>query len=312
MKAFVFDPLWDDLITDDLLSKLEAGGVEIIVSKDIAPISDCAALFEGDDERILCVNPDYVGWKLTADDYNKIPNLKAILGAATSFSWINDSYAKSNGITIANVRNFSTQAVAEWAVTMMFNVARQVPRLIKDGFPLDFDKDFMKYRGVELHGKTAAVIGLGHNGTAIAERLKGLGLNVVYWSKNTRNETYEYRELSDIFDTADVILPTYAHNKDTDALITDELLSKLKPSAILIDIIELENKDKIVELVKNGKIFGYGFEAKPNTFDKYEGNIWAAPAYAWVTDGSMNNVMSKWVENMVNAASGKFPNKVSK
>lgn len=311
MKAFVFDPLWDDLITDDLLGRLKTGGVELVVTKEIAPISDCAALFEGDDERILCVNPDYVGWKLTADDYNKIPNLKAILGAATSFSWIDDSYAKSNGITIANVRNFSTQAVAEWAVTMMFNVARQVPRLIKDGFPLDFDKDFMKYRGVELHGKTAAVIGLGHNGTAIAERLKGLGLNVVYWSKNTRNETYEYRELSDIFDTADVILPTYAHNKDTDALITDELLSKLKPSAILIDIIELENKDKIVELVKNGKIFGYGFEAKPNTFDKYEGNVWAAPAYAWVTDGSMNNVMTKWVENMVNAANGKFPNKVN-
>lgn len=312
MKAFIFDPLWDDLITNDLLGKLKASGVELVVTKEIAPIGDCSALFEGDDERILCVNPDYVGWKLTADDYNKIPNLKAILGAATSFSWIDDSYAKSNGITIANVRNFSTQAVAEWAVTMMFNVARQVPRLIKDGFPLDFDKDFMKYRGVELHGKTAAVIGLGHNGTAIAERLKGLGLNVVYWSKNTRNETYEYRELSDIFETADVILPTYAHNEETDALITDELLSKLKPSAILIDIIELGNKDKIIELVKNGKIFGYGFEAKPHTFDKYEGNVWAAPAYAWVTDGSMNNVMTKWVENMVNAASGKFPNKVSK
>ncbi len=312
MKAFIFDPLWDDLITDDLQGKLKAGGVELVITKEIAPISSCTELFEGNDERILCVNPDYVGWKLAADDYKNIPNLKAILGAATSFSWIDDSYANTNGITIANIRNFSTQAVAEWAVTMMFNVARQVPRLIKDGFPLDFDKDFMKYRGIELHGKTAAVIGLGHNGTAIAERLKGLGLSVVYWSKNTRNETYEYRELSEIFKTADVILPTYAHNEETDALITDELLSKLKPSAIVIDIIELENKDKVIELVKNGKIFGYGFEAKPNTFDKYEGNIWAAPAYAWVTDGSMNNVMTKWVENMVNAASGKFPNKVNK
>lgn len=312
MKAFIFDPLWDDLITDDLQGKLKAGGVELVVTKKIAPISSCPELFEGNDERILCVNPDYVGWKLAADDYKNIPNLKAILGAATSFSWIDDSYANTNGITIANVRNFSTQAVAEWAVTMMFNVARQVPRLIKDGFPLDFDKDFMKYRGIELHGKTAAVIGLGHNGTAIAERLKGLGLNVVYWSKNTRNETYEYRELGEIFKTADVILPTYSHNDETDALITDELLSELKPSAIVIDIIELENKDKVIELVKNGKIFGYGFEAKPNTFDKYEGNIWAAPAYAWVTDGSMNNVMTKWVENMVNAANGKFPNKVNK
>ena len=311
MKAFIFDPLWDELVTDELLNKLKSSDIELTVTKEIAPLSKCSKLFEGDDERILCVNPDYVSWKLASDDYKDIPNLKAILGAATSFSWIDAEYANANGITIANVRNFSTQAVAEWAVTMMFNVARQVPRLIKDNFPLDFDKDFMKYRGIELHGKTAGIIGLGHNGTAIAERLKGLGLNVVYWSKNTRNDDYEYRELSEIFETADVIMPTFAHNDEADELITDELLGKLKPSAIIIDIVELENKDKVAELVKDGKIFGYGFEAKPGSFDKYEGNVWAAPAYAWVTDGSMNNVMTKWVENMVDAANGKFPNKVS-
>ena len=153
MKAFVFDPLWDELVTDKLLAKLKDAGVELAVTKDIAPISDCEALFAGDEERILCVNPDYVGWKLTVDDYKDIPNLKAILGAATSFSWIDASYANDNRITIANVRNFSTQAVAEWAITMLLNLARQTPRLIKDNFPLDFDKDFMKYRGIEIKGK---------------------------------------------------------------------------------------------------------------------------------------------------------------
>jgi glycerate dehydrogenase len=311
MKVFIFDPLWNDLITEDLQGKLRDSDIELIVTTKIAPIIDNAALFEGDDERIICVNPDYVNWKLKSDDYKNIPNLKAILGAATSFSWIDASYANDNGITIANVRSFSTQAVAEWAIAMLFNVSRQVPRLIKDGFPLDFDKDFMKYRGLELHGKTAAIIGLGHNGIAIAERLKGLGLNIVYWSKNTRNNEYKFSELNDIFETADVIVPAFAHNDETDALITDELLAKLKSSAIIIDIIELKNIDKIIELVKEGKIFGYGFEAKPNSFDKYVGNVWAAPAYAWVTDGSMNNMMTKWVENMIDAASGKFPNKIN-
>jgi phosphoglycerate dehydrogenase-like enzyme len=311
MKAFIFDPLWEELITDELINKLKANNVEIIVTTKIAPLSDCTALFEGDDERIICINPDYVSWKLESDGYKNIPNLKAILGAATSFSWIDTKYANENGIAVANVRSFSTQAVAEWAITMLMNLARQTPRLIKDGFPLDFDKDFMKYRGMELHGKTAGIIGLGHNGIAIAERLKGLGLNVVYWSKNTRHDEYKYSELNDIFETADVIVPAFAHNDETDAIITDELLSKLKPSAIVIDIVELKNEDKVIELVNSGMIFGYGFEAEPKSFGNYEGNIWAAPAYAWVTDGSMNNVMTKWVDNMVNAANGKFPNRVN-
>jgi len=311
MKAFIFDPLWDELVTDELLHKLQESNVELFVTKDIAPLSQCSELFQGDEERVLCVNPDYVGWKITSEDYMSIPNLKAIWGAATSFSWIDASYANSNNIAIVNVRNFSTQAVAEWAVTMLFNVARQTPRLIKDGFPLDFDKDFMKYRGIELHGKTAGIIGLGNNGVAIAERLKGLGLRVVYWSKNSRNNDFQYTELGEIFENADVIVPAFAHNDETDSLITAELLSNLKSTAIVIDIIELSNRDVIIDLVKNGKIFGYGFEAKPGSFDKYDGNVWAAPAYAWVTDGSMNNVMTKWVENMVDACKGMYPNKVN-
>lgn len=311
MKAFIFDPLWDTLVTNELKAKLTDSGLEVVVTKEIAPITENRALFEGNEERILCVNPDYVGWKLAVDDYKNIPNLKAILGAATSFSWIDASHANENGITIANVRNYSTQAVAEWAITMLFNLARQTPCLIRDGFPLDFDKDFMKYRGIELKGKTAGIIGLGHNGVAIAERLKGLGLNVIYWSRSTRNGDYKYTELDDILTNADIIVPAFVHNDETDALITDELLGKLKSSAIIIDIIGLKNKDKIIDLVKNGKIFGYGFEAGPKSFNEYEGNIWAAPAYAWVTDGSMNNMMTKWVENMANAAQNNFPTKVN-
>lgn len=313
MKAFVFDPLWDELITDDLTKKLEASGLELVVTKEIAPLSENKALFEGDDERILCLNPDYVGWKLTSNDYKDIPNLKAILGAATSFSWIDTKYTAENNIPVCNIRNFSTEAVSEWAVTMLFNVARQVPCLIKDGFPLDFDKDFMKYRGVELKGKTAGVIGLGHIGSAIAERLQGLGMNVVYWSKSPKDTSYEYRELADLFATADVILPTMALNDETKTLITPELLETMKSSAIFISVVhELFDEQVVLDMVKNGKLFGFGFEASPASFEKYEGNVWAAPAYAWVTDGSMNNSMTKWVENMVNAAEDEFPTRVDR
>lgn len=260
----------------------------------------------------MCVNPDYVGWQLSSDDYKDIPSLKAILGAATSFSWIDTTYADRHNIPVCNIRNFSTEAVAEWAITMMLNVARQSPRIIKDGFPLDFDKDFMKYRGVELHGKTVGIIGLGNNGSAIAKRCAGLGMNVIYWSRSSSDNAYKKVELGELFLSADVIFPAFAKNDESNALITDELLASVKPSAMIIDIIELdENKEGILRMVKEGRLFGYGFEAKPASFNEYEGNVWAAPAYAWVTDGSMHNAMTKWVDNMVNAAQGNFPNKVN-
>lgn len=312
MKAFIFDPLWDELVTDELENRLQEAGIEAVITKEIAPLADCTGLYEGDEERLLCINPDYVGWKLTPDDYKDIPNLKGIFGAATSFSWIDSSLATEKNIPVCNIRGFSSEAVAEWAIMMMLNVARQTPRLIKDGFPLDFDKDYMKYRGVEVHGKTAGIIGLGNIGKAIAKRCAGLGMKVVYWSPNSRVDECEYKELESLIAESDVIFPAIAINEQTKDLLTNQLLDSVKPSAMMINIVNgVIDHDFLAEKVQNGSLYGLGFEAKPGTFNDYEGNVWAAPAYGWVTDNSMYGTEEKWVENMVNATHGKFPNRVN-
>jgi lactate dehydrogenase-like 2-hydroxyacid dehydrogenase len=313
MKAFIFDPLWDELVTDDLLTKVKDSGLEIIVTKEIEPLRDCKQLFEGDEPRILCLNPDYVSWKLSGEDYKDAPNLKAILTASTGFEWVEQNVANERNIPICNILNFSTQAVAEWAVMMMFNLARQTPRLIKDNYPLDFDKDFMKYRGIQLKGKTAGIIGLGHIGGAIAEACKGLGMNVIYYSRSSTNDDYEQVSLEQLMSTADVIFPTAAKNPETLALITDDHVKSMKESAILIDIAHgLFNKDVITDMVARGDLFGYGFEGKPNEFTKFEGNVWAAPAYAWTTFESMHNSVVLWTDNMVSATQNEFPTRVNK
>ena len=188
----------------------------------------------------------------------------------------------------------------------------QVPRLIKDDFPLDFDKDFMKYRGVELHGKKVGIIGLGTIGNEIAKRCAGLGMEVRYWSHSPKQNGYTSIELAALIAESDFIFPTMAVNDETKSLLNDALMQTMKPSAILISIVHgLFNEDLIVEMVKQGKLYGFGFEAEPQSFKNYTGNIWAAPSYAWATDGSMHNSMVLWVDNMVNASKGRFPNKVN-
>lgn len=311
MKAYIFDPTWDQLVTDELTKQLADAGIEPVITKDIAPLSECKAMFEDQEPKLLCLNPDYVGWKLPSEDYKDIPNLQAILHASTSFSWLDVSAANEKNIPICNIRNFSTQAVAEWGITMMY-VARQIPRLVKDDFPLDFDKDFMKYRGMDLHGKTVGVIGLGHIGSAIAERCKGLGMNVTYWSKSSKDDAYTYVELEDLFKNSDIVFPTMALNEETKGLITNTLLDNMKPTAMFISVVhELFDEKHILDMVKDSKLFGFGYEAPPASFDKYEGNVWAAPAYGWVTEGAMHNSIVAFVQNMVDAKDGKFPHKVN-
>jgi glycerate dehydrogenase len=312
VKAFIFDPLWDELITESLIKSLDDAGIEPIITKEIAPLYENNELFVGDEPRILCINPDYIGWKLSADDYKDIPNLKAILVASTGFEYIDQTVANERDIPICNIRHFNNESVAEWAVMMMLSLARQVPRLIKDGFPLDFDKDFTKYRGIELKGKTVGVIGLGHIGEAIARRARGLGMEVLYWNREQRTSDFEYASISDIFAKADVVFPALAKNSETLTLIDGSHLKSLKDTAIVVDVVHgLFSHEVLSEMVAEGKLFGFGFEAEPKSFQEYKGNVWAAPAYAWATDKSMQNSMQKWVENMVQASTEQFPQRVN-
>ena len=313
MKAFIFDPLWDELVTAELLTKIKDSGLEVVVKREIAPLRECKELFEGNEERLLCLNPDYVSWQLPSSEYKDIPNLKAILIASTGFEWVEQDVANERNIPICQIIDFSTQAVAEWAVMIMFNLARQTPRLIKDGFSLDYGDDFMKYRGVQLKGKTAGIIGLGHIGSAIAEACKGLGMNVVYWSKTSVNDAYRKVSLEYIMSEADVIFPAVAKNAETLALVTDDHIASIKKSAIIIDMAhDFFERNKVAAMVARGDLFGYGFEGKPKDFTPYEGNVWAAPSYAWTTYESMHNSTVRWVDNMVSAAKNQFPNKVNK
>jgi phosphoglycerate dehydrogenase-like enzyme len=312
MKAFIFDPLWDDLVTAELLQNLKEANVDIVVTKKIAPLNDCKELFQGNEDRLLCLNPDYVGWRLKNKDYENIPNLKGIFTESTGYEWVEPEAANRLGIPICNIIAFNTQAVAEWAIMMMLNLARQVPRLIKDGFPLDFDKDFSKYRGIQLKGKTAGIIGLGNIGSAIAERCAGLGMNVVYWSRSSTNNKYHKASLQELLATADVILPATLKNVETVKLVTDDMIRTIKKEAIIVDIVHaVFNHQLLLNMVAAGDLYGYGFEGEPKNFTKFEGNVWAAPAYAWATYESMYNSVAKLVDNIISASKKEFPTRIN-
>lgn len=253
-----------------------------------------------------------MGWKLPAEKFRNIKNLKCIITQSTSFGWIDTSFAASQNIAVCNIRNFSTDAVGDWAIMMMLNLARKIPLLLKNNFPLNFGTDFETYRGVNLQGKTAGIIGLGNIGTTIAERCMGLGMHVLYWNRTPKENKFKEAGLKEIFENADVIFPCMADNKNTHDVISDEMLHAMRSDAILVSIAhKYYNHDLVLDMVKQERLLGYGFEAEPNSFGKYQGNVWAAPAYAWCTDGSMRKSMDFFVDAIISASQGRYPNRIN-
>jgi lactate dehydrogenase-like 2-hydroxyacid dehydrogenase len=312
MKVFVFDPLWPQLNSAAHKDQLKHVGIELSVTTEADKLNANSDLFSDQSPKILAVNPDYVNWSLPSSVFKDIPNLKCIITQSTSYGWIDTDYAKSHDIAVCNIRNFSTDAVADWAVMMMLNVARKIPLLIKAKFPLNFTGDFSTYQGINLKGKTAGIIGLGNIGQAIGERCHGLGMNVIYWNRSPRNNPWKKSDLPDLFKVSDVIFPCMADTEETHHIMTDDLLKSMKPSAIMASIVhKYYNHDLVLDMVKSGRFYGYGFEADPSSFDKYDGNVWAAPAYGWCTNGSMEKAMNLFVDAIINAAAQKYPTRVN-
>jgi len=309
-SIFILSPNADTIFSRDNIRKIKNAG-NLVIVKTPQPVRKVKALFQGTQPRILALDPDFCGWKFPTPIIDQIPNLETICLQTASFDWIDIEFAKTKNIPVTNLRGFASCAVAEWAIMMALNIARKLPPVIKDKWKYDYKK----HQGIELKGKTAGIIGLGRIGKRIAEICRGLGMNVQYWSQNSRDKRFDLVTPKKLFATSNFIFPTLSKNNETKRIITDDLLLLMKTSTILVTIFPLTkiyNHELVLELAKQKKIYGYAFEEGLTPgINVHRGNILDSPTMAWVTKESQKRNSNLWTKNIINAAKGKFTNKVN-
>ncbi len=261
------------------------------------------------EEKIIVLDPDLVGWEFPNDLIEKINNLKAICLMSTAFNYIDIDFCNEKGIVVTNVPKYSTNSVAEYASFLMMAVARKLPLQMKNG-PKDDYAD--TYCGTQVRDKKIGIIGLGTIGTRVAEILTGMGMEVLYWSRTKRDSRFKYVELEELFKSVDFIFPTFSINEDTLKIITDSLINSMKPSASIISIVGTDcmNKELVLNKVKENQLYGFAFESDKESINDYEGNVMITPHYAWYTKDSLENCIEIWVQSVEGIAKGNLVNVV--
>lgn len=309
MKIYIISPNAESMLTPAQRNALDAVG-DVAIFGDSKPFDQLTELYAGDEPRIVAVDPDFSDWQFPNEVIDKIPNLQAICLQTTSYSWVDVAHAAEKGIPVVDLRGFSSVAVAEWATCMALATARRVPVVIADGWKLDYEK----HRGFELRGKTAGIVGLGNIGTAVAENMAGLGMQVQYWSRKSEDSRFNKASLEDVIRTSDVIFITIAITEDTKELITDDMLRAIKPTAVVVSITdspEIYNHTLLLDLVAHNAVGGYAFEDEKKPMGTYQGNVWNGPALGWCTSESMAKNAQQWVEAIVAATNGDYPTRVN-
>lgn len=260
--------------------------------------------------KVIAIDPDLTGWEFSNALIEKIPNLKGICLMSTSYSYIDLEFCKKRNVVVTNVPKYSTDSVAEYACFLMMAIARKIPLQIKNNLKEDFGSQYLQ---MQLKGKKAAIVGLGSIGTRIAEILHGMGMEVIYWSRKSRNGKFEYKELTEVFKTADFIFPTFAINEETKKIITDDLINSMKNTSSIVSIIgtDVFNKNLILNKVENSKLYGFAFENSNDDLNKYNGNVMVTSPYAWYTEEALENCIEIWTKSIEGVAIGNIVNEVT-
>lgn len=306
MRIIVINP--KNHYTKTQVSNLNAKGETIFV-KGIPNYSE--KIFTDNEEKVIVLGPEQVDWKFSNDDIDKIQSLKAVFLPTTGYGWLDGRYLRSKDIALTNVPKYSTESVAEYAISLMFNVAKKLPLVMKNKWVANYDDDI--HRGWEVKGKTMGIIGLGSIGSRIAELGQQIGMNVVYWSRKSRDERFEHVDLDVLLSTSDFIFPALVRNVDTKKILTNEKLNKIKKSSFIVSITgdDLFDMGHVVSMVKSGKLAGLALESEKNKMKDYEGNVWITPSIAWLTVEAFAEDMKIWIETAISFIDGKPANVVN-
>jgi D-3-phosphoglycerate dehydrogenase len=206
------------------------------------------------------------GYAIALDDHSYMPTefvaqcaeLKHIVFLGTgAASYMNMDELAARGVTVHTIKGYGDTAVAEHAVALMFAAARQVVRMdreVRSGV-------WSPQEGMQLHGKTLGVIGLGGIGREVARIGKGLGMQVIGWNR-TRRAGVTLTEIDDLIARADVVSINLVLDDETRGFLSKERIARMKPGAILVNTARgaLVDEAALIEALKSGHIRHAGLD----------------------------------------------------
>lgn len=258
--------------------------------------------------------------KLGKKQFEKAEKLKLILVTATGFNHIDVKSANEFGIKVANVSGYSTNSVAQLAITFLLNGLIPVNRYydeVKDGKWMDITvPDYQKYPIDDVNGKILGIVGFGNIGKRVAQVAEILGMEVLI-AKNTEKDNaktgsviekdgFLRYDLDEVLEKCDILTLHVPLTDSTRNLINLEKMKKMKKSAVILNlargpVINQEDlyfalKNKIIKsaavdvtsvepIEKNSKLFQLD-------------NILITPHIAWKSEKSMIKLMDDVEKNL--------------
>lgn len=148
------------------------------------------------------------------------------------YNHIDVEYAASVGITVGNV-DYSPDSVGDYTLMLMLMAVRNAKSIIRRTDAHDYQLD--QKRGKELRDMTIGVIGVGHIGTAVIDRLRGFGCRVLARDNQPHPCGADNVSLSELLQNSDIVSLHTPLTSQTHHLLDRERIEQMKHGAYVIN-----------------------------------------------------------------------------
>ena len=212
--------------------------------------------------------------RVTADVLEAGTDLVVVGRAGIGLDNVDVAAATRRGVMVVNAPQSNILSAAEHTMALLLAQARNVPQAhaaLKAG-----KWERSKWEGVELHGKTLGVIGLGRIGALVAQRALAFGMRLIAYdpfvsADRARQLGIELvPTVEDLVATADFITIHVSKTPETMGLVNKDLLAKAKPGLRIVNAARggIVDEEALAEAVRSGQVAGAGldvFAEEPTT-----------------------------------------------
>ena len=212
--------------------------------------------------------------RFTAELFTACPSLKAVCNMAVGYNNIDVPAATAAGVMVTNTPDVLNETTADFGWTLMMAAARRVSEseyYLRAG--LWKKSHYLDFLGVDVHGSTLGVIGMGRIGQAIARRSMGFNMKVVYHNRTrlapeleTAANHAQYLSRDELLRTADHVILVLPYSPAVHHLIGAEQLALMKPTATLVNIARggIVDDAALINALKAGQIAAAGVDVFEN------------------------------------------------
>jgi glyoxylate reductase len=248
-------------IPGDAPQLLESAGHDVVIwPGELPPPRDALARELAAADAALTMVTDAIDRELLVAS----PRLRIIANMAVGYDNVDPAVAAELGVWLTNTPGVLAETTADLAFGLLMAAARKIAlgdREARAGLWRTWSPT--GYLGVDVHGATLGIVGLGEIGEAMARRARGFAMRVLYASR-TRKPAVEaaigvtWTGLDELLANSDFVSLHVPLTAQTRGLIGAGQLARMKPSAILVNTARgpVVDQDALVDALRAGTIAG--------------------------------------------------------